>query len=54
MGSAEPIADGMTKMYAIDVWVELCEDIQIYSTFRWTDCLIVDLCSLDAPKHSQC
>lgn len=27
MGSAEPVADGMSKMYVIHILVELCEDM---------------------------
>lgn len=27
-GTAEPVADGMSKMYVMGIWVEPCEDIQ--------------------------
>lgn len=33
MGSAKPIADGMSKVYVIGVWVELCEHIHRVLSF---------------------
>lgn len=54
MGSAEPIADGMSKRYVIGVWVELCEDIHRVLNLSIDFSFLTDLCSLDAPKRSQC